>query len=101
MPITGSPHVSKDDPSLTEWQLLEENLTNLYEAAAKLKDLSYYNLKHHAEQVHERMETGVIPNEEGQEFQELRAFVKGLVSDKSSKVKFPDLPRPCLFYLRQ
>ena len=77
-----------DEPSTTEWHLLEQNLTNLYEAVVKLKDLSYYNLRHHAERIHQQMQAGVIAVEETQENTELKAYVARLVSEKSTKVNF-------------
>jgi hypothetical protein len=84
-----------DEPSTTEWHLLEENLTNLYEAVIKLKDLSYYNLRHHAERIHQQMQAGVIAVEETQENLELKVYVARLVSEKSTKVNFG--PRTFLF----
>jgi hypothetical protein len=84
-----------DEPSTTDWHLLEENLTNLYEAVIKLKDLSYYNLRHHAERIHQQMQAGVIAVEETQENLELKAYVARLVSEKSTKVNFG--PRTFLF----
>lgn len=86
-PPDNKENIERADHSL-DWEKTEEMFTNLYEAIIKLKDLSYYNLRHHAEKIKKDVDGGLLKIEDNEESKILMSYMNKLTNEKSSKSKY-------------